>query len=67
MKKDNMKPITAIVVFFSLMLPSLVLGFGNYATTKENIIADVNQALAQTILYKNADHITVDTLRVFQV
>lgn len=66
MKKDNMKPITAIVVFFSLMLPSLALGFGNYATTKENIIADVNQALAQTILDKNADHITVDTLRVFR-
>lgn len=61
-----MKPIAAIVVFFSLMLPSLVLGFGNYATTKENIIADVNQALAQTILDKNADHITVDTLRVFR-
>lgn len=61
-----MKPIAAIIVFFSLMLPSLVLGFGNYATTKENIIADVNQALAQTILDKSSDRITVDTLRVFR-
>lgn len=61
-----MKPITAIIVFFSLMLPSLMLSFGNYAITKEHIIADVNQALAQTILYKSSDHITADTLKVFR-
>lgn len=44
-----MKPITAVIVFFSLMLPSLALSYGNYVTTREHIIADVNQALAQTI------------------
>lgn len=61
-----MKPITAIIVFFSLMLPSLMLSFGNYTIAKEYIIADVNQALAQTILYKSSDRITADTLRVFR-
>lgn len=61
-----MKPITAVIVFFSLMLPSLVLSYGNYVTTREHIIADVNQALAQTILQKASDEITPDTIRVFK-
>lgn len=33
-----MKPITAIIVFFSLMFPALFLGYNNYAEAKENII-----------------------------
>ena len=47
-----MKPITAIIVFFSLMFPALFLGYNNYAEAKENIIKDVNQALAKTVIYK---------------
>ena len=35
-----MKPITAIIVFFSLMFPALFLGYNNYAEAKENIIKD---------------------------
>ena len=46
-----MKPITAIIVFFSLMFPALFLGYNNYAEAKENIIKDVNQALAKTVIY----------------
>lgn len=65
-KKYNMKPITAITVFFSLMIPSLFLSYGNYTTAKEHIIDDVNQALAQTILYKQSDRITADTLKVYR-
>lgn len=61
-----MKPITAITVFFSLMIPSLFLSYGNYTTAKEHIIDDVNQALAQTILYKQSDRITADTLKVYR-
>jgi len=61
-----MKPITAIIVFFSLMIPSLLLSYSNYKTTKEHIIDDVNQALAQTILYKQSDRITADTLKVYR-
>ena len=61
-----MKPITTIIVFFSLMIPSLLLSYGNYKMTKEHIIDDVNQALAQTILYKASDRITADTLKVYR-
>lgn len=48
------------------MLPSLFLSYGNYTTAKEHIIDDVNQALAQTILYKIPDQITADTLRIYR-
>ena len=45
-----MKPITAISIFFCLMLPSFFLSYGNYSVTRERIIDDVNQALAKTIM-----------------
>lgn len=61
-----MKPIVAITVFFSLMIPSLFLGYMNYRTAKEYIIEDVNQALAKTVLSSNPERITADTLRVFK-
>ncbi len=61
-----MNPKTAIIVFFSLMLPALFLGYNNYAEAKENIIEDVNQALVKTIMQKMPDKITADTLRVFK-
>ena len=61
-----MKPATAIIVFFSLMLPALFLGYNNYAEAKENIIEDVNQALAKTVMHKMPDKITADTLKVFK-
>ena len=61
-----MKPIVAITVFFSLMIPSLFLGYMNYRTAKEKIIEDVNQALVKTVLSSNPERITVDTLRVFK-
>lgn len=61
-----MKPIVVIVVFFSLMVPSLVLGYANYVTAKEYIIEDINQALVKTVLSSNPERITADTLRVFK-
>lgn len=61
-----MRPITAITVFISLMLAALFLGYGNYAQAKKNIIEDVNQALAKTILQEMPDRITADTLNVFK-
>lgn len=61
-----MKPITAVLVFFSLMIPSLVISYGNYVTAKEYIIEDVNQALAQTILQKASAEITPDTIKIFK-
>lgn len=61
-----MKPIVAIVVFFSFLLPSLFLGYTNFVTAKERIIADVNQALVKTVLLNKPERITADTLRVFK-
>ena len=61
-----MKPIVAIIVFFSLMVPSLFLGYANYVTAKEHIIEDVNQALVKTVLLSHPERITADTLRVFK-
>lgn len=61
-----MKPITSIIVFLSLMIPSLFLSYGNYTTARQHIIEDVNQALAQTILYNTSEQITADTLKVFK-
>ena len=62
----GMKPIVAIIVFFSLMLPSLFLGYANYVTAKEHIIEDVNQALVKTVLSSHPERVTADTLRVFK-
>ena len=64
--KLDMKPIVAIIVFFSLMVPSLFLGYANYVTAKEHIIEDVNQALVKTVLSIHPERITADTLRVFK-
>ncbi|WP_300730031.1 winged helix-turn-helix domain-containing protein [uncultured Bacteroides sp.] len=61
-----MKPITAIIVFFSLMIPALCLSWGNYSATKEYIIEDVNQALAKTIQTRNCNRITNDTIQAFR-
>lgn len=61
-----MKPIVAIVVFFSFLLPSFFLGYTNFVTAKERIIADVNQALVKTVLQNKPERITPDTLRVFK-
>lgn len=61
-----MKPITAISIFFCLMLPSLFLSYGNYSVTRERIIDDVNQALAKTIMMENRRSVTEDTLRIFR-
>lgn len=61
-----MNPFIAITAFFSLMLPSLFLSYGNYKIAKEHIIEDVNQALARTILYEPSDCITADTLKVYR-
>lgn len=61
-----MKPITAISIFFCLVLPSLFLSYGNYSVTRERIIDDVNQALAKTIMKENHRSVTEDTLRIFR-
>ncbi len=46
----------AYIVFFALLLPSIVMGYASYATTLDNIIDDLNQALAKTIQGNVADN-----------
>ena len=55
-----MKQIAAIIVFFSLMVLSLFLGYANYVTAKEHIIEDVNRALVKTVLSSHPERITAD-------
>ena len=61
-----MKPITAVTIFFSLMLTALIWGYNNYTSAKEDIIEDVNQALAKTVLHEISDKVTADTLKIFK-
>lgn len=61
-----MKPIVFIVVFFSFLLPSLFLGYMNFQSARERIIADVNQALVKTVTRLKPERVTPDTLRVFK-
>ena len=61
-----MKPVNAIIVFISFITPSVLLCYGNYTTAKENIIEDVNQALAKTILTEPYNRITADTLNTYK-
>ncbi len=60
-----MKPLTAILIFLSLLIPSLSISYSNYETAKEYIIEDMNQALAKTILSKTPEKVTADTLNTF--
>lgn len=61
-----MKPQTAFIIFLSIILPSIFLGYHNYMVAQENIIEDVNQALATTILKRSSDRITADTLNLYR-
>ncbi len=61
-----MKKTPAIIVFLSLIIPSILFGCFNYSLAKDSIIEDMNQALAKTLLYEKLDKITPDTLRVFK-
>ncbi len=56
----------AYIVFFALLLPSIVMGYASYATTLDNIIDDLNQALAKTIQENADENITEDTLSTFR-
>ncbi len=47
-------------------MPSIFLGYNNYMIAQENIIEDVNQALATTILKMSSDRITADTLNLYR-
>lgn len=56
----------SVGVFLTLMLTSLLAGHHNYCTVRNEITADLNQALAQT-LKENRDYIiTQDTIKTYK-
>lgn len=56
----------SVGVFLTLMLTSLLAGHHNYCTARNELTADLNQALAQT-LKENRDYIiTQDTIKTYK-
>lgn len=55
-----------VTVFLTLMLTSLLAGRHNYRVTRDEITADLNQALAQTLLEKKEPIVTQDTIRAYK-
>lgn len=56
----------SVAVFLTLMLTSLLAGRHNYCKAKNEITADLNQALAQTLKERKDYIITQDTIRVYK-
>lgn len=60
------RKLLSVAVFLTLMLTSLLAGHHNYCTARNEITADLNQALAQT-LKENKDYIiTQDTIKTYK-
>lgn len=56
----------SIAVFLTLMLTSLLAGRHNYCKARNEITADLNQALAQTLKERKDYIITQDTIRAYK-
>lgn len=56
----------SVAVFLTLMLTSLLAGRHNYCKARNEITADLNQALAQTLKERKDYIITQDTIRGVQ-
>lgn len=61
-----MKPYHSLIVFLSLVLPSLAMSVVNYCDTREAIVGDMSHALAQTIQMRRENCITPDTIRTYR-
>lgn len=56
----------SVAVFLTLMLTSLLAGRHNYCKARNEITADLNQALAQTLKERKDYIITQDTIRTYK-
>lgn len=56
----------SVAVFLTLMLTSLLAGRHNYCKARNEITADLNQALAQTLKERKDYIITQDTIKVYK-
>lgn len=57
-----MKPIHAVLLFAAIISCAVLSGIHNYGCAKDYIIADMNQALEQTLAEKREGWITPDTI-----
>lgn len=55
-----------VIVFLTLMLSSLLAGRHSYCTAKEELTADLNQALALIVKEKTRPIVTQDTIKVYK-
>lgn len=60
------RKLLSVTVFLALMLTSLLAGRHNYHVTRNEITADLNQALALTLLEKKEPIVTQDTIRAYK-
>jgi hypothetical protein len=61
-----MKPIYAIIVFLFLVGASVLSSLHSYRCAEENIVSDMNRALALTLAEKQDGWITPDTIHVYR-
>lgn len=61
-----MKPFYAIVVFVTLLSCSVWAGMHSYRCAEKEMVADMNQALTQTLRHKQEAWITPDTIRDYR-
>lgn len=60
-----MKRFSPLIVFLTLIVPSIVVGIRDYKVAQRTIEHDMRQALAQTLLETRSDAVTADTIRTF--
>ena len=65
-KYQNMKPQTAFLVFFLILLASVAAGVDSLMRTDRQAQCDVNRALALTLRQCEPDRIDADTIRVYR-
>ena len=61
-----MKPFYTVVVFVTLLSSSVWAGMHSYRCAEEEMVADMNQALIQTLRHKQEAWITPDTIRDYR-
>lgn len=61
-KIELMKPYTAVIVFLTLVLSSVLTSINSYNRTKNMIVNDMNQALELTVSKQQEAWITPDTI-----
>lgn len=65
-KVNDMKPFHSVAIFLFLVCCIIVSSVHSYHCTRQNIIRDMDQALAQTLSEKQQGWITLDTIQNYR-